>query len=408
MGTRTNWSGNYRYAAREVIEPATIDELVRIVTSANSAKALGSRHSFNGIADTAGVQISLAGLVQPPRLGDGTVTVSAATRYGELGQMLSSEGRALHNLASLPHISVAGAIATATHGSGLALGNLSSAVRALRILRADGEFADLDTAQPDFAGAVVGLGALGVVTELTLATEPAFDVSQTVFDGLGWSDVTTHFGEIMASAYSVSLFTDWGESGAQAWLKSRTGAVGELLGRSAAREQRHPVPGNPADFTTRQLGEPGPWNERLPHFRLEFTPSNGEEIQSEYLMPLEAAPAAIEAMRAVADAFRPLLLVSEIRTIAADDLWMSTAYGRDSVAFHFTWLRDQAGVEAALPAIERALAPFDPRPHWGKLFGMTAAPPRLDEFRALVARWDARGVFRNAYLDRVLGGQTIG
>ncbi len=404
MGTRTNWSGNYAYEAREVVEPATLGELVRAVTAADAAKALGSRHSFNDIADTAGTQVSLAGLIQPPRVGDDTVTVSAAMRYGELGQALTAQGLALHNLASLPHISVAGAISTATHGSGLALGNLSSAVRALRILRADGEFADLDPAHPDFAGAVVGLGALGLVTEITLATEPAFDVWQTVFDDLDWATVSQHFDAIMGTAYSVSLFTDWGERGVQqVWVKSRAGAVTELFGRRASRVQRHPVGDNPGDFTTQQLGVPGPWNERLPHFRLEFTPSNGEEIQSEYLMPLESAPAAIEAVRSVADRFRHLLLVSEIRTIAADDLWMSTAYGRDSVAFHFTWLRDQAGVESALPAIEEALAPFDPRPHWGKVAMMTPRPPRLDDFRSLAERWDPHGRFRNAYLARLFG-----
>jgi xylitol oxidase len=239
---------------------------------------------------------------------------------------------------------------------------------------------------------------------VTLATEPSFDVWQTVFENVGWDEVTGDFEALMGAAYSVSLFTDWSADGVQqVWVKSREGAVTELLGRSAAGEQRHPVPGNPGDFTTQQLGVPGPWNERMPHFRLEFTPSNGEEIQTEYLMPLESAPAAIEAVRSVADRFRHLLLVSEIRTIAADGLWMSTAYGRDSVAFHFTWVRDQAGVEAALPLIEAALAPFDPRPHWGKVAAMVAPLPRRDEFRSLVERWDPRGVFRNAYLERALG-----
>jgi xylitol oxidase len=408
MSTRTNWSGNYGYVAGEVVEPTTEDELIRVVTGATAVKALGSTHSFNDIADTAGTQVSLAALIEPPRLGDGTVTVSAATRYGELGQDLAARGLALHNLASLPHISVAGATATATHGSGLALGNLSSAVRALRILRADGEFVDLDRTHPDFAGAAVGLGALGVVTEVTLATEPGFDVWQTVFDDVDWSTVTENFDHIMGSAYSVSLFTDWSENGVQqVWMKSRAGAVTELFGRAAAIEQRHPVPGNPGDVATHQLGVAGPWNERLPHFRLEFTPSNGEEIQSEYLMPLASAPAAIEAVRRIADRFRPLLLVSEIRTIAADDLWMSTAYDRDSVAFHFTWLRDQSGVESVLPLIEAALSPFDPRPHWGKVATMTASMPRIDDFCALVERWDPNGVFRNDYLAKVLGHSTV-
>jgi xylitol oxidase len=332
------------------------------------------------------------------------VSVSAATRYGDLAGVLNEHGRALHNLASLPHISVAGAVSTATHGSGLALGNLATAVRSLEIVTADGELITLDESHPDFTGAVVALGALGVVTSVTLATEPTYDIAQTVFTDFGWDVVQSRFAELVGAAYSVSLFTDWSDSGVQqVWVKSRRGAVSELLGHPSATVQLHPVRDNPSDFTTLQRGLPGLWSDRLPHFRLEFTPSNGAEIQSEYLLPLASAGDAIDALRRIGHLLAPLLLVSEIRTIAADRLWMSTAYDRDSVAFHFTWVRDQAAVEAVLPAIEGALAPFDARPHWGKLFLDTPASPRLDDFRELVSRWDPRGVFRNAALERLLG-----
>ncbi len=403
MDTRTNWSGNYSYRAARLAEPESIAELVSLVAGAPALKALGTRHTFNDLADTDGTQVSLAALVEPPVIDGDTVTVSAGTRYGDVGRILQAAGRALHNMASLPHISVAGAIATATHGSGTALGNLSTAVRSLEILRADGELVSLDRSHPDFPGAVVGLGALGVVTRVTLATEPSYEVRQTVFNSLPWETIEQDFEPIMAAAYSVSLFTDWSTDGVQqVWAKSRLGAVESLAGRSPSAVKQHPILGAPAEFATGQLGIAEPWNERLPHFKLEFEPSYGEEIQTEYLLPIGSIVGAIEALLALAHRFGHLLLVTEIRTIAADELWMSTAYERDSVGIHFTWKRDQAGVESVLPLIEEALAPFDPRPHWGKLFTMKPTPPRLDDFRDLVERWDPRGVFRNANLRRLL------
>jgi xylitol oxidase len=403
----TNWSGNYTYRAARLHEPATLDELRGIVRGASSLRVLGSRHSFNDIADTTGDQVSLAGLDPDIRIDQdaATVSFSAGTRYGDLARVLRPAGWALHNLASLPHISVAGAIATATHGSGIALGNLSTAVVGLEILRADGELVALDRSSADFAGAVVALGALGVVTRLTLAIEPTFDVAQTVFLGLDWDTVSQRFDEIMGAAYSVSLFTDWSAAGVQqVWVKSRGAAVTELLGAPLATSPQHPILGAPADFATEQLGVPGPWDQRLPHFRLEFTPSSGEEIQTEYLLPRSSASEAIAAVRAIAPQFADLLFVSEIRTIAADDLWLSTAYQRDSLAFHFTWKRDQAAVDAVLPALEAALALFSPRPHWGKVFrSFDADYPRLGDFAALIDRWDPRGVFRNDFVARLLG-----
>ena len=402
----TNWSGNYTYRAARLHEPASLGELREIVRAASSLRVLGSRHSFNGIADTTGDQVSLAGLDPDIRIDPDAATVSlgAGTRYGDLARVLRPAGWALHNLASLPHISVAGAVATATHGSGIALGNLSTAVVGLELLRADGELVVLDRSSADFAGAVVGLGALGVVTRLTLAIEPTFDVAQTVFLGLDWDTVSRRFDEIMGAAYSVSLFTDWSDAGVQqVWVKSRGEAVTELLGAPLATAPQHPILGAPADFATEQLGVPGPWDQRLPHFRLEFTPSSGEEIQTEYLLPRSSAPEAIAAVRAIQPLFADLLLVSEVRTIAADDLWLSTAYQRDSLAFHFTWKRDQGAVDAVLPALEAALTPFAPRPHWGKVFeSFDADYPRLGDFAELVDRWDPRGVFRNDFVARLL------
>jgi len=404
VNSPTNWSGNYTYRASSYAEPPSLTELVELVTTSHALKAVGSGHSFNDIADTEGTQVSLTALAGEAELETGRVTVSAAARYGDVARTLQSAGQALHNLASLPHISVAGAIATATHGSGLGLGNLSTAVLGLEILRADGELITLDSSHTDFAGAVVSLGALGIVTRVTLATEPTYDVQQTVFNDVPWETIKHNFHSIMTAAYSVSLFTDWSPNGAQQiWAKSRTGAVEVLAERRPSTVKQHPILGNPANFATDQLGMIGSWNERLPHFRFEFKPSNGDEIQSEYLLPFECASDAIEALLRVAHTFRHLLLVCEIRTIAADALWMSNSYGRDSVAFHFTWVLDQAAVDSVLPILEGAFAPFDPRPHWGKAFAMSPVSPRLNDFRELVARWDPRGKFRNANLRRLLG-----
>jgi xylitol oxidase len=344
-------------------------------------------------------------------------------RYGDLAIQLEEAGWALDNLASLPHISIAGATATGTHGSGDGNGNLSSDVAAIEFVNGTGELVTLRRGDSDFAGAVVNVGALGVATAVTLDIKPTFQLGQRVFTDLPWSQVLADFDAVTSSAYRVTLFTNWrGDTVSQAWLKSvvadggadaprGSGALAsdadEFFGGRAATEPVHMLPGISPVNCTQQLGVPGPWHERLPHFRLAFTPSNGEEIQSEYLMDRRHAPAAIEALRSLGEVISPVLQITEIRTMAGDDLWLSEASGADTVALHFTWVRDQEGVEAVLPAIELALAPFAARPHWGKLFidrdrVVPSLYPRMADFRALVERHDPRGVFRNAYLERTV------
>ena len=360
--------------------------------------------------------ISLDGL--PPDVAvdhvAGTVNCAPGVRYGELAQALAGEGLALHNLASLPHISVAGAVATATHGSGDANGNLATAVAGLELVTSDGGLLTVERGAEDFDGVVVGLGALGAVTRLTLDVEPAYEVRQRVFEGLEWDALCADFDAIMASGYSVSVFTRWGEAVDQVWLKSRVSDEpeaerAELFGARAATLDRHPILGIDPVNCTAQLGVPGPWSDRLAHFRMGFTPSNGDELQSEFFVSREQAMAAIATVRQLADTIRPLLQVCEIRTIASDDLWMSPQYGRDSVGLHFTWRPDQAAVLRVLALLEAALAPFGARPHWGKVFvaeATTIAPlyPRHADFVRLVDRLDPRQAFRNAWLERhVLG-----
>ncbi|MFJ6001022.1 FAD-binding protein [Arthrobacter sp. NPDC092385] len=415
---RLNWAGNYEYRARTMEHPTSLADLQRAVAGATRVSPLGSRHSFNDIADTPGTLVSLDVLDPGVEIDEAalTVTVGAGVRYGILAQHLQRRGFALHNLASLPHISIGGAIATATHGSGNANGNLATAVVGLELVTASGDVLTVAKGDEDFDGMVVGLGALGVVHRVTLRIEPSFDVRQDVFTDVPWDAVLADYDAATSAAYSVSLFTDWsGDSIGQAWLKSRidspTAAPGEFYGGTPADRAYHPVPGVAADHCTQQLGVPGPWSDRLAHFRLAFTPSNGEELQTEYLVGREHAVEAIEAMRALAPRITPLLQVSEVRSMAADELWLSSNYQRPGIGLHFTWKPLQQEVEALLPELEAALLPLGARPHWGKVFMADAAQlaplyPRFEDFRALAGRMDPEGKFRNAFLERTVFGAS--
>ena len=418
----TNWAGNYAYAAARLHEPESIEELRDIVRSVPRLRVLGSRHAFNDLADTTGDLVSLARLPRVLELDRraGSVTIDGAMRYGDLCPALDAAGYALPNLASLPHISVAGACATSTHGSGDRLGSLSTAVSGLAVISADGEQRSFsrDRDGDDFDGMVVSLGALGVITTLTLDLQPAFRIRQDVYARLPLRAGLDHFDEITSSAYSVSLFTAWrGPEFDQVWLKRRVtdGEVFErpstFFGATLATRQKHPINGMPPEACTPQLGVPGPWHERLPHFRMDATPSAGNELQSEYQVPRHRAVEALEALEPLRERIAPLVQISEIRAVAADELWLSPSFGRDSVAIHFTWLPDWVAVARLLPLIEDALAPFEPRPHWGKLFTIPPEQlrpryPRLVDFGALVARHDSEGKFRNAFVDRYVFGRS--
>jgi alditol oxidase len=414
----TNWAGTHVFRAGTIHRPTTRDELRRIVARAPRVRVLGSRHSFSAIADSAEL-VSLDGLpadVVVDRAA-GTVTCNAALKYGELATALTAEGVALHNLASLPHISIAGAVATATHGSGDANGNLATAVRGLELVTSTGDVVTAGRGDADFDGLVVGLGALGAVTRISVAIEPAYEVRQRVFEGLSWEALSESFDAISASGYSVSVVTRWGETVDQVWVKSRVADApeqerGDLFGAVAATLDRHPILGLDPVNCSPQLGVRGPWSDRLPHFRMGFTPSNGEEIQSEYHVARPHAVAAIGTVRGLAETLAPVLQVSEIRTIAADRLWMSPQHEQATVALHFTWTREPEAVARVLVDLEAALAPFEPRPHWGKVFladAATLAPryERLGDFAALAGRLDPRGAFRNDWLAaHVLGNDA--
>jgi xylitol oxidase len=417
--TLTNWAGNITFGAARVHRPGTLDELRSVVAASDRVRALGSGHSFSPVADTTADLVSVAGLPATVDISTDrtTATVAAGMRYGEVAVALQAQGLALHNLGSLPHISVAGAVATGTHGSGPTLGSLSTAVRGLDLVTATGALLRLDRTDPRFPGAVVALGALGVVTAVTLAVQPTYDVAQTVYQDLPVRRLATDLDEILAAGYSVSLFTTWSRAVVdQVWVKRRTHDPQAALGATwldarAATHPLHPVPGMSAASCTEQLGVPGPWHERLPHFRLDHTPSSGAELQTEYLVPRRHAAAALDAVQAMAPQVAAVLQVSELRTVAADDLWLSMAYEQDSLALHFTWVDDAAAVAPVVAELEQRLAPFGPRPHWGKVFSMPPAAvqplyPRLTDVVALRRKLDPDGVFGNAMVDEYLGGDV--
>jgi alditol oxidase len=421
-----NWAGNIEYSAANFYEPASVDELAALVAKLDRLRVLGTRHSFNTIADSDANLISLARI--PPEIkidaAGKTVTVGMNVPYGMLASHLDQHGFALHNLGSLPHISVIGACATATHGSGVGNRNLTSAVLSMTLIQPDGETITISRAeQPDiFNGALVHMGALGVVTHVTLELLPTYTVRQTVYENLPVSRLARDFDAIMAEGYSVSLFTTWeGDTIDQVWLKevltenSSVETETMYFGARAAAYPLHPIRTFSPENCTLQMGIPGAWYERLPHFRYDAVPSAGDELQSEYFIARSDAPAALDVLYALRESIAPCLLISEIRAVARDEFWMSPCYERDSIALHFTWKPDWHAVRDLLPKLEAALTPFTPRPHWGKLFSFLPASspftaptalrslyPRYADFVGLANIYDPGGKFRNPFLNWVL------
>jgi len=417
-----NWAGNLEYGTENLFAAKSVEEARQFIEKQSQLKVLGTRHCFNNIADSTRQFISLKEMDQLVAVNPAarTATVEAGITYGRLCPILDAKGWALHNLASLPHISIAGACSTATHGSGEKNGNLATAVSGLEIINAAGEVVRLSRREheEEFQGAVVGLGALGAITKLTLDVQPSYHVKQYVYENLPLSELKEHFDAIESAAYSVSLFTDWQNQRVnEVWLKCRTDqgpafdALGEFYGAKKATRNLHPIKELSAENCTEQMGVPGPWYDRLPHFKMGFTPSAGKELQAEYFVPRRNAVEAILAVERLRDQVGPHLLITEIRAIAADDLWMSPCYRQPSVTIHFTLKPDWPAVSKLLPVIERELAPFHPKPHWGKLFTMPrqqlhAEYARLPDFLDLCSKFDPDGKFRNEFLRRNLFGAT--
>ena len=412
-----NWAGNFEFSTGNVHYPKTLEEVQEIVKKCDKITALGSQHSFNKIADNTENLISLKEMnkvISIDRAAN-TVTVEAGMRYGELAPYLHQNGYALHNLASLPHITIAGSVATATHGSGVNNGNLSTAIAAIEFVNATGEIINLSKEDAAFNGAVVGLGALGIVTKVTLSIEPTFNMKQYVYRNMPMQELEKNFDAIEKMGYSVSLFTDWKNKNInEVWIKTKVAAdsiaaPNELFGAKLATQNMHPLEGESAENCTEQMGVSGPWFERMPHFKMGFKPSAGKELQSEYFVAIDNAFEAMMAVEKLNEKISPHLFITEIRTIAADELWMSPCYKKNCVAIHFTWKQEVEAVMNLLPLIEAQLAPFNPRPHWGKLFTMSPAIlhsriEKLADFKELVKQHDPNGKFRNAYLERNIYG----
>lgn len=406
-----NWAGNIEFQAARLAQPTSLDELRDLVASSDRVRVLGTGHSFNTLSDTTGTLIRLDRLPLSLSIDEAsaTATVPAGARYAEVATQLHQAGFALANLASLPHISVAGAVATGTHGSGDRSRTLADAVVGLEFVDASGEVRRLAAGDADFPGAVVSLGALGVVTRLTLRIEPSFTVAQEVRLDVPLDAIASAWDEVFGSAYSVSVFTDYASGTARVWLKRRTDMPAPAWsGGRPADAPEHPIPGADPAACTPQLGVPGPWHERLPHFRADLVPSAGDELQSEYFVARTDASAALAALRGIGDRIAPVLHIAEIRTIAADELWLSPAYGRDTVGFHFTWIRDPEAVLPVVRLVEEALLPLDARPHWGKVWladpaSVVARYPRAGDFAALRRRLDPAGKFANAYTTALFG-----
>ena len=413
----SNWAGNIEYSTGNVYAATSAEDVQKFVRAHGNFKTLGTRHCFNRIADSTTQLLTTPFTSNEPVLDATarTIAVGPGVRYGTIAPILETKGFALHNLASLPHISVVGSISTATHGSGVANGNLSTAVSAIEIVSAAGDVVALSRkANPDnFPGAIVSLGALGVITKVTLDVQATYQVAQTVYENLPFSSLTKHFDAILSAAYSVSLFTDWRKQRInEIWLKQIYDPKNppvkqppDFHGATRATKNLHPIAELSSENCTEQMGVPGPWYDRLPHFKMGFTPSAGKELQSEYFVHRKNAIDAILAIEKLHEQVSPHLMITEIRTIKADDLWLSPAYKQDSVAIHFTWKPEWPEVSKLLPVIERELAPYHPRPHWGKLF--TLAPKelqaryeKLPDFLALAKQFDPQGKFRNEFLNK--------
>ena len=411
-----NWAGNLEFSTENVHYPKTLAEVQEVVKKCKKLRPLGSKHSFNKIADSTANLVSLQEMDKVISLDkeNNTVTIEAGMRYGELGPYLHKHGYALHNLASLPHITVAGSVATGTHGSGAKVGNLSTGISAIEFVNAAGDVVTLSKQKDgeQFNGAVVALGALGVVTKLTLDLQPTFNMKQVVYRNLPMSELKNNFDAIETSGYSVSLFTDWKNKNInEVWIKSRAAAddaaaVTNLFGATLATQNMHPIETESAENCTEQMGVPGPWYERMPHFKMGFKPSAGKELQSEFFVPIEHAYDAIMAMETLNKKITPHLFISEIRTIEADNLWMSPCYKQTCVALHTTWKQEDE-VLNLIPLIEEQLTPFNYRPHWAKLFTMSpkllqSRYEKLNDFKELIHQYDPNGKFRNEFLDKNL------
>lgn len=403
----SNWGGNLVYGSGAIEAPATIEELSEIIRS-GKVRPIGTMHSFSKVVVGEGTLVSAAGLAFEPALdkASSTVKVSAATRFGDLALFLEKNGVALKNMGSLPHISIAGAAATGTHGSGDKNQILSSSLSAYSFLNSKGELVRYQRGDENFEACRVGLGAYGLWVSVELDVVPSFQIRQDVYLDIPWEVFYEDPTNLTSAGYSVSLFTKWGEvSIDQVWVKALPGDKAGLpiAGISPEKTSRKELAPGVGDNLTQQGGVEGPWLDRLPHFRLDATPSAGNEIQTEYFIQRKNIVGAVKAVNKIAEQINHTLIITEVRTIAQDDAWLSPMNRGDSVALHFTWVNDTPAVDKAVAALEEVLAEFDPIPHWGKVHHFDKSKlekvhARLGKARAVFDELDPEGVFNTEYL----------
>ena len=408
--TNHNWATNIDFHDAKTLHPQSIEELASIVSSSPNVRVRGTAHCFNTIADTNHTAVVLDAMPKQLTINvvSKTATVSAGLIYSEISELLEAQGWAIHNLASLPHITIGGATATGTHGSGIKNGALHTSIRSVELMRPDGTLHKLTRGvDEEFYAVIVGLGLTGIAVSFELDIEPTFQIMQTIYGELPLKVFGENIIEILSGAYSVSFFSTWDDDQVcEIWYKSKTTPPATYFGASARTEKAHPIFGEDATAATEQFGQPGPWHLRLPHFKIGQTPSAGKELQSEFFVDSKNAAAAFAAFHAISKDFRHKVLVTEIRSVAADDYWMSPAYGRESVAFHCTWMLDDE-VPHLVSLIEAVLQPFSFRPHVGKVFNVGSyhlrkVLPKFDEFREYVMKTDPGGKFQNDFTRALL------
>ena len=405
-----NWSGNIEYRPAEIARPESISELQKVVADSRKVRAYGSGHSFNTLADTDGTLIAFSEFDKNIEIDSSKmlVRVPAGVRYGEVAPKLHANGFALRNMGSLPHITVVGATSTGTHGSGVGNKNLSGSIAEIELITATGDAITLD--QSELPAARVALGSIGIIHHLTLDIVPTYDVAQTVYFDLPFVQLISNLDAILSAGYSVSVLSMWGDEFVdQVWVKSKIGTnpvltQNEWFGAKLATRKSNPIREADSAAATEQFGLPGPWFERLPHFKLDFTPSFGEELQTEYFIDRKDAPAALHAIYKIRKELSELIMVCEMRTVAQDENWLSEAYGRETFVFHFTWRPNIPAVEKLLLKIEASLEPFKARPHWGKVFTNNAFDfsslyPKFNSFLTYRGTYDPSRKFVNKLLE---------
>lgn len=415
MNHQKNWVGNLQYNSKKYFQPERVGQIQELVKNSKRIKTLGSRHCFNSIADCDETHLSLAKMNKMLAIDENemTVTIEGGAQYSDFCVELNEAGFALPNLASLANISVVGACATATHGSGVNNQSLASSISEIELVDGNGGIITLSR-QKDaekFNGVVVNIGAIGIVTKLKLDIEKSFQVRQDLFENLSIEQLAENFDEITSSGYSVSLFTNFQKSIRVMNIKRRideniSDLPKEFFGATAAKESINSR-GIPDTNRSPQMGVSGCWFECLPHFKFSKQLIQGEEIQSEYYVERKNAVEAILALEEISNIIFPQIIVAEIRSIKADNHWLSPFYRGDSVGIHFSWKLNEREVMKILPEIEKVLAPYKPIPHWGKLFTISreelhAYYPKMSEFIGLCEEFDPNGKFRNEYLNKYI------